>query len=375
MLTVELDYAALTLDSNVFIGHGLNLERGLLGQLSQFSSCPVKLVISEIVLEEVRKHLLEMTSSTRGKFQSALKSAKGPFGVADDAASAIEHSLFGASTDTEVVNARLDAFIKATGAAIISAAGIDVNKLLSLYFEADPPFERSGDKKAEFPDAIALLSLEQWAQEQEVQLLAVSKDAGWLNFAKKSSHIDGLENLADALVHFQPHNAARNITDALKQQIAARGTSKILSTLNEFIVESTNETEVDIEYSSALHAELDGTEVRYISHEFMSDTENKPIVDVIRIEANWLSLRLRVEIRYEIQANFSMSVWDSIDREYVSIGGSSAVTEDSYVCDVLLSLTGDFSQGIEQAAVGELGVDLDLPGADVGDVEPNVHDE
>lgn len=375
MQTVQLDYAALTLDSNVFIGHGLNLERGLLGQLSQFSASPVKLVISEVVFQEVRKHLLEMTTSSRSKVQSALKSAKGPFGVAGETTSALESTLFGKRTDAEFVDARLDAFIKTTGAVIIAAAGIDVDKLLSLYFEADPPFEGSGDKKAEFPDAIALLSLEKWAEEHEVQLLAVSKDAGWLKFAKTSSHIDGLENIADALAHFQPHNSAKNIVDALRQQIVRSGKSEIIDTLNEFIIESTNEAEVDVEYSSAIHAELDQTEVHYISHEFTHDAEDRPIVDVIRIEANWLSLRLRVEIRYEIQAHFSMSVWDSIDKEYVSIGSSSAVAENSYICDVLLSLTGDFSHGIEQTAVGELGIDLQLPGADIGDVETNMHDD
>lgn len=373
MQTVELDYAALTLDSNVFIGYGLNLERGLLGQLQQFSSSPVKLVISEVVFQEVRKHLLEITTSSRSKLQSALKSAKTPFGITDSAVSEIEYGLFGKRTDTEIVDARLNTFIKTTGALIVKAEGIDVDQLLSLYFEADPPFEGSGDKKAEFPDAIALLSLEKWAQEQSAQLLAVSKDGGWLKFANASSHIDGIENLADALTHFQPHNAAKNIIEALRTQIVAHEGSEILDSLNEFIVESTNETEVDIEYSSALHAELDETEVHYKSHAFVLDMAGQPIIDLIRIEANWLSLRLRVTIDYEIQANFSMSVWDSIDREYVSIGSSSALTKDSYECDVLLSLTGDFSKGIEQTAVGELGIDLKLPGADVGDLEPDMH--
>jgi hypothetical protein len=304
-----------------------------------------------------------------------LKSAKGPFGVTDDTTSALENTLFGEKTDAEVVDARLEAFIKTTGAVVITAAGIDVDMLLSLYFETEPPFEGTGDKKAEFPDAIALLSLEKWAEEQEVQLLAVSKDAGWRNFGKGSSHIDVLENLADALTHFQPHNSATNIVDALRQQIVTSAKSETLDTLSEFIIDTTNEAEVDVEYSSAIHAELEQTEVHYISHEFLRDMEDRPIVDVIRIQANWLSLRLRVQIQYEIQAYFSMSVWDSIDREYVSIGSSSAVAKNSYTSDVLLSLTGDFSQGIEQAAVGELGIDLQFPGADVGEIEPNMHDD
>lgn len=375
MHTIEFDYAALTLDSSIFICHSLNLERGLLGQLTQFASSPVKFVISEVVFQEVRKHLLEITASSRSKIQSALKSAKGPFGVDDETVSTLEDTFFGMKTDDEVVDARLEYFMQTTGAVVISAAGINVDKLLNLYFEAGPPFEGSGKKKAEFPDAIALLSLEKWAEEQQLQLLAVSQDDGWINFAKASDRIDVLKNLADALTHFQPHNSATDIVDSLKQQIITNKRSEILDTLNEFIIDSTNEAEVDVEYSSSIHAELEHTEVHYISHEFLLDTEDRPIVDVILIEKNRLSLRLRVKIQYEIQANFVMSAWDSIDREYISISRLSAVVKNSSTCDVLLSLTGDFSQGIEQAVLGEFGIDLQLPCADVGHVEPNMHDD
>ena len=375
MQRIELDYAALTLDSNVFISHGLNLERGLLGQLQQFSSGPVKLVISEVVIQEIRKHLLDTTKTSRSKLQSALKSSKAIFGLTETAASEFEASLWGKKTDTEVVDARIHAFVSTTGALIVPATGMDVNRLLSLYFKATPPFEGSGDKKAEFPDAIALLSLEQWAASEGIQLLAVSQDAGWISFAEKSSHIDAIKDLAEALTHFQPHNAATNIIEALQAQIVTHSESKIFKALNDFIVESTNETEVNIEYSSALHAELDEAEVHHISHHFVLDKNDQPIVDLIRIEANWLSLRLRVTINYEVEAHFSMSVWDSMDRDYVSIGSASAATSDSYSCDVLLSLTGDFSKGIEHAVVGELGIDIRLRDADIGDVEPNMRDD
>jgi hypothetical protein len=375
MHTPELDYAALTIDSNVFIGHGLNLERGLLGQLQQFAGGPVKLIISEVVLQEVRRHLLEATKSSRSKFQGGLKSVKIPFGISESAAIEFENGILGALKDAEIVDARIKSFLSATGAQIIEAADIDVDRLLKLYFNATAPFEGSGDKKAEFPDAIALLSLEQWSNEEDVRLLAVSKDGGWVDFAKNSKRIDVIDSLADALTHFQPHNAAANIVDALQSVILDRGKSEILESLNDFIVESVNEAEVDVEYSSALHASLDEAEVHYKSHEFLRDKDDRPIVDVTYIEANWLSLRLRINIEYEIQANFSMSVWDSIDREYISIGSSSAVADDSYACDVLLSLTGDFSKGIEQALVGELGIDINLPGADIGDVEPNMHED
>jgi predicted nucleic acid-binding protein len=373
MQTVELDYAALTLDSNVF--HNLNLEHGLLAQLQQFSSSPVKLVISEVVLQEVRKHLVEETRSARAKLRSALKTVKSPFGISKQAAKEFEADLLGELTDVEIVEMRLGRFLSETNAFVVTATGMDVERLLSLYFETAPPFEGSGDKKAEFPDAIALLSLEQWAKKHGTKLLAVSKDVGWLNFAKTSDYIDVIENLADALSHFQPHNAAKNIIEALQGQIESHSGSDILETLKEFIIETTNESDVDVQYSSAISAELDETEVHYMSHDFVLSKNGQPIVDLIRIEASWLVMRLRVNIAYEVHANFSMAVWDSTDREYVSIGSSSAVAEDSYECDVLLSLTGDFSKGIELTEVGEFDFDLKLPGVDVGEVEPNMHDD
>ena len=107
----------------------------------------------------------------------------------------------------------------------------------------------------------------------------------------------------------------------------------------------------------------------------MKDKHGRPIVDLVRIEENWLVLRLRVEISYDVVAWFSMSVWDSTDKEYVLIGSSKATRTGSTDTDILVSLTSDFSKGIENVKVGGLSLDLDLPVADMGDVEPNMHDD
>lgn len=375
MPSVKLDYAALTVDANIFIGNGLNLERGILKQLEQFAGGPVKLVISEVIFREIQNHLLVRVSESRAKLLSALKSTKTHFGLPTELVEHCVSQLLGPRTDQEVVNERLNDFIERTGAQIISPSNIDIQDLVRLYFEVEPPFEVGRDKKSEFPDAIALLSLQSWAQETGIRVLAVSEDKGWTNFAERSAALDSIQDLAKALAHFQPHNAAKDITESLKQLIENAGDHEILRYVAETVVDATNEAEIEVEYSSAFHADPDQTEAHYINHEFVKDKHGRPIVDLVRIEENWLVLRLRVEISYDVVAWFSMSVWDSTDKEYVLIGSSKATRTGSTDTDILVSLTSDFSKGIENVKVGGLSLDLDLPVADMGDVESNMHDD
>jgi len=375
MPPVELDYAALTLDSNIFIGNGLNLERGILQQLEQFAVSPVQLILSEVVYREIRKHMLERVRDSRAKLTSALKAIKMPFSIADEVADGAALQLLGKRSDEEVVDERLQGFLKRTGAKIVSASGVDAQELIDLYFAVDPPFESSRDKKSEFPDAMALLSLVAWARERDAQILAVSEDKGWTAFAERTKYIDSVQDLAKALAHFQPHNAARDIIESLKQVIETGGQHEILDFVSETIVETTNEAEVDVEYFSAIHAEPDQVEAHYRKHEFVRDARGRPIVDLVRIEESWLVLRLRLLLTYDVAAWFSMSVWDSIDKEYVSIGSSKAASAGSVETDILVSLTADFSHGLEHVKVGELALDLQLPVAEIGEVEPNMHDE
>jgi hypothetical protein len=375
MSSIELDYAALTLDSNIFIGNGLNLERGMLKQLEQFASSPVQLILSEIVYREIRGHMLERVSESRLKLATALKAVKASFLVPDERADGATEVLLGKLSDEEVVDQRLKEFVSRTGAVVVAATSVDVADLVDLYFETDPPFETGRDKKAEFPDAIALLSLATWARERGARVLAVSEDRGWTAFAEGSVHVDSTQDLAKALAHFQPHNAASEIIESLKQLIVAGGKHEITDFVSETVSQATNEAEVDVEYFSAVHAELDVVEVHYRKHEYVRDDRGTPLVDVVRVEEGWLVLRLRLLIAYDVVAWFNMSVWDSIDREYVRIGGSKATREASVETDVLVSLTADFLHGLEHVKVGELTIDLELPVIEIGDVEPNMHDE
>lgn len=375
MTSIDLDYAALTVDTSVFMSNGLSFDRGLLKQLDQFKKGPVQLIISDVVVCELRKHMIERVAEARTKLHSALKATKAHF---ESPAASIEEAmshLLGDRTDELVVEAKLNDFIERTGAQIVSCKNISTEDLVSLYFDCSPPFEAARDKKTEFPDAIALLSIEAWAKEKGLQVLAASEDRGWIDFANNSDFIDASPDLAKVLTHFQPHNAALEIIESIKTVIEGGAEHEILDDIVELIVEATNEADLDVAFTSSIHAEPQYTEVLYTAHQFEKDQTGRPMIDLVRIEESWLVLRLQVSVQYQVDAWFSMSVWDSIDKEYVSLGSTKARRTGTVTSDLLLSLTADFTRGLEGVKVGELSLDLDFPIVDVGDIEPNFHDD
>ncbi|MCA6115206.1 DUF4935 domain-containing protein [Bradyrhizobium sp. WSM 1738] len=83
--------------------------------------------------------------------------------------------------------------------------------MLRRYFTIEPPFSRGELKKTEFPDALALLSLEAWASRHHTTVLLVSRDTDWQAFAAASKHLVVIADLSAALDCF---NAAGSFAEA-----------------------------------------------------------------------------------------------------------------------------------------------------------------
>lgn len=88
--------------------------------------------------------------------------------------------------------------------------------MLEAYFSAKPPF---ATKKSEFPDAIALQALERWAEEEDLQLLVVSKDGDWRQYCKDTPRLVVVDDLALALSYF--HQNAEVACARLVQRLHA----------------------------------------------------------------------------------------------------------------------------------------------------------
>ena len=60
-----MDYDAVTLDTNIFDENRLNLEGGMLQQLSQFKQGLTQFVLSEIVIGEIHRHLTDQAQKAK----------------------------------------------------------------------------------------------------------------------------------------------------------------------------------------------------------------------------------------------------------------------------------------------------------------------
>jgi hypothetical protein len=212
-----MKYDVLTLDTQVFYGNGFDLEAGYLGQLKQFKTGPTRVILSSVVAREVRKQLAEKIRETRDDFESAMRRAH-KYGLRSPADGAVK-LIDGAPR--ELARQRVKDYIEAVGATLVPVGLVSVDDVMKRYFAPAPPFSASGKKKAEFPDAVALMTLEAWAQKNGKTVLAVSKDSDWAAFASESKRLTVVESLEQALAQLQEHaDEARAIVRDLLDAVA-----------------------------------------------------------------------------------------------------------------------------------------------------------
>lgn len=372
----EVDYGALTIDTSIFDNHGIAIEKGLFRQLHQFKDSPVRFILSDIVHREVMKHLLEKTKEARGKVAAAVRAASAQQLASEpDIATASEILSPTSSADVDIVNKRLTDFYEATDAQLVeSSAHVDIARLVGMYFESLAPFEGAGDKKSEFPDALALLSMEAWAERNSLNVLAVSTDKGWKDFAEYSLRIHVVDSLSDAISLFQPHHAAKDVVAELQAAISSGTENPILDEIARAIANSLDGAEIYADASSAYHFEEDELYAEYFDHEFITDDSGTPEVSLIRVDSDGVVVQVSALVTCDVHGSFSLSTWDSIDKEYIGIGDTSSTQTETYQTDILITLTGTFPAPLASLEIAEIEVLDTVSHVEFGDLEPDWRD-
>lgn len=363
-------YSALTIDTNVAYGNGFDFEHGLMGQLSQFAHSTASLLVTDVVRQELLKRLREMTSSTRDKVENAVREGLERRLIPPGAAEAAKQLVAGLVDPENAAQTRLEEFLKATGAVVVPSDLASLKDVTRVYFESAPPFETTGAKKAEFPDAIALLCLEAWAKKHG-QILAVSKDRGWKAFAAASNWIDVVDDLAEALSVFQEQakaEAAATAVRSLLGRLQAGELPDLDRELRDRLQSRFEELDLQPSAHSYHHfdAELAGVTVNEWA--WVARDDGTLEVTVVRLENETIVVTIPVRANVTVHASFSLEHWDSIDREYVSLGSQMEERELEIEAEALLTLIGPLE------AADEIDIDdvelVDTPGeVDFGEIE------
>lgn len=154
------EISALSIDACIFSEKGNRLNDAVFRHLEQFKGNAFRLVFSEVTIKEVLSHIAKDAEEAKQKMVSALRlvSFYWPLGANHKT---IAEKMMGGELPKSVASKQVKDFVTRCGAEIVEAQkSVDLSVVLSRYFNIQAPFETAREKKSEFPDAIALLSLE-----------------------------------------------------------------------------------------------------------------------------------------------------------------------------------------------------------------------
>ncbi len=191
-------YSAVTIDTCIYRRHHYRFDSGLLVTLGKLQ---VPFVVSEITYQEIIAHLHQKKNKILDKIISVNDFAEEWYLLNTDEKQQVSILK---ETVQEISPARKwDDFLALVKAEVVNSEHCDIPDVLEAYFNSKPPFNKL-KKKNEFPDAIALFSLEKWAIEKGVKILAISSDDNWLDFSEESDYIDVISHLETGLAEIKP---------------------------------------------------------------------------------------------------------------------------------------------------------------------------
>ncbi len=338
---------ALSLDTSTIDRKSRRLESGLLLQLGQFRNAESTLLLSDIVEQESIAHLTKDATDARAELVKGLKSVCGSWMVPEARTTAIQQEIFGAIEPAEIALRRWQAFSERCGLQIASASEFcAAGDLKQRYFEVKPPFEDRADKKKEFPDAMALLSLEGWARKNGTVILTVTSDKGWVAFCDESEYLVAIEDLGGALANFHRHDPGHLLPNLARAMADGGDDFGIRKAIIEAVSEAADVITFEVEADSGLGFEEDEVEVEIKDVKIRLDDPAHDIEAVDRDE-DYLVIRFIVDVKADVVGHFSFTKWDSVDREDIPFGSGSAGAEEEFPIEVLVTLAGNTHSGIE----------------------------
>lgn len=366
-----MDYGAITVDTSIFDEKGLRLEVGILKTLEQFKGKPYPLILSEIVLREMQAHITKKARESRHSIEKSIKGGLLHLALTETCVSEGKKSLIPTDNDYDVAKRRLSAFIDATGADIIPAAGqVDLQELIANYFDGKPPFAETGKKKSEFPDAIALMSLEAWAKNNRTKLLAVSTDNDWGRFSEHSDYVDVIGDLAEAISLFQPDSDALSFCSTISKVLHEDHDHSLNNYIFELLSDEITNCSAYAVGDSPFFFEPDVVELKLVNFEYAENESGGALLQPVQGQANSLIVEAKLRVTVEASTTFSLSVRDSIDKDYVSMGSTPALVETDFEVEVLLTFEGDFSSRTEDIELTDLELLSEAGEIDFGSIEP-----
>jgi hypothetical protein len=366
----ELEYEALLIDTSIFDGNGLRLKKGLLGKLKQFKRSPVVFLMPDVICGEVKAHLEQKIKASRSALEKSINEA-GDHIFFDGSTLNDAKTLLLESKEIEgLAETRLEKFIESTGASVLECGKhLTVSNLLRKYFSNEAPFSESGKKKNEFPDAIILMAVDEWASKNEKSVLAIAKDEDWSRYCESSKNITCIDELSDGLAIFNKPNVPYAFLSKIESALDSETAQKFLDGVSDRLSSALDGFTPDQDAESYLYWEPEGSNGWFKSFYLVSNE-----FQIIESDEEYIVLECEAAITVEAEGEFSLSVRDSIDRDYVHIDSVTATAEEEFESEILITIVGDLEGPIEELSIEQVEIVSPIRCIHFGTLEPDLSD-
>ncbi|QDD65588.1 hypothetical protein EJD96_16185 [Herbaspirillum seropedicae] len=364
------EIAAISVDTSIFDAHRHRLDKGLFSKLRQFGDGTARLIFPDAVWSEIGLHLLDNISNSRKRLGKDLVELCEFVGGDVKEVAALKEKMDKMPQEGTICKKHLDNFLSESKAEVLVAGDhVNIDEIMALYFERKPPFQASGPKRKEFPDAVALRTLQSWAEKNNTKVLLVSNDNDWKNYCELSNRLFLLQDLALALAMF---NAVGDKIKVLLKKFFAllqEEKSEILDVIQIALKSYDWYKKIHIQADSQFFYEEDGIELIDVTAVEYADGQEG--IHLIESGEGYISVSFRVIADLTFNVGFSFDKWDGGDKEYLSMGDASI--ENSAQTEVEVTLSINYAEGEDGPEFGDLDMDIEPDGFDLefGEIEPS----
>lgn len=335
-----MPYDAVSIDTQTIITNDFRFKNNPLLLLKMISK-GYKILLTQVVLAETVDRLTQKITDTRSKLKSIGEFGE-QVGLFDD------HQM---PDITEVESKKLSIkyiinFLREVDASAVTNDHAKLSIIWDQYYTNKAPFH-AGKKKSEFPDAIAINSLENFAESKGWRILVISGDKDWINYGNYSHRIDVVTDISSALRSLS-EDKPQILASEVERFMKNIHTSGCFDVLKDHI---SNELEggfypADVGSEWAYDAEVDFDEISNID---CSGDHFANSIRIIQADQNTIKAMVFVSVNISFNGQF---YFYSIDNEGDNIPRGSAY---SYKVDELeLELILEFEYNQEKSKIVSL---------------------
>ncbi|WP_118800632.1 PIN domain-containing protein [Haemophilus haemolyticus] len=368
-------YDVISLDTNILVRAGFDFQSGILPRLKQFKDSDVKILVTDIVHRESIKHLSKKISDDYFLKASSIKehlkkfNRYNPFLNVESISNQLDVLLGTNRNIHEIAEECLVNFYQEIDAKIIDCNNVSIEKLTNMYFSSLPPFGGK-DKKSEFPDAIALLSLDDWAKRNCLDVLFVSNENGVKNYKSEFGKLSIIEDLPLALRSFQPIDLIIDFENKFK----LKPNSETISEVFYKIETELTEEQLSINANSSFDFEIDSVEIANLNVNFGKNSDIN--FDVVWITNNQVSISFSALATFDVMVSADFFYRDPIDKDYHHFGNNSFLSSEELEIDIIVDLDfvhkTYFNGNIDSLSISEIDVNIPILNVDLGFIEPEL---